>query len=841
MTEVECMKRKDFINLLLLTLLVFIVVIFCIYPNNLFGSTTDWGSQHTMFPEYFRNLFYQTGDLYPDFMPHLGAGQNIYNISYYGLLNPIVLISYFFPFIKMVDFMVIAFIVTILISIYLCYYWLLKKNFSRTIVMTATILFACASPLIFHAHRHIMFMTYMPYLLLGLIGIDAYFEKGKRVLFTLSVLGMILTSYYYSIGGILVLVIYGVSCYLKKENTITIKKFIKDGLSFLWPIILGIGLSAILLLPTAYVIATGRSGGKEPIALSKLLLPHLDIGALVYSSYSIGLSAIALFSLFHLFLTKKREHIFLGISLFVVLSIPIFMYMLNGFLYVRAKVLIPFLPLFIYLIALLLKDLENKKVRIKIEIPVFILLSFFWYWRGYQNIWFYVDVLVCLLFLCAYSKWQKKYLYMVPMTILAISMVFVSNRNETYEKKIDYQNAFHSDKVELLKEISKEDSSFYRSNDFTDTLLTANKVYTPNYYSTSLYSSTFHQPYKDFFYDKMGNADTYRNRLVTSSSNNIFFETLMNVKYVVSKKGEEPVGYELVKEKGKYGLYKNENVYPLGYVSDKLYQESYYETLKYPYNVELLMNGIVVENKGENYFESKIRLFDISYLEAIDGLSVSKIAGGYKVEVKENIHFDIPLSIPIKENEILMITFQVAQSQSCKKGDLTVAINSISNKLTCKQWMYHNGNYNFEFAISGNEKIDHLSIYMSKGTFEIIDINHYVLDYSTFKENSNDFDPFIVDTKKTQGDKIEGTIDVTKDGYFVLSIPYDKSFQIKVDGVKQEYEKANEVFIGFPLTKGNHKIEIVYEAPFKKVGMIISIISVFLLGWITYQDRKIGK
>ena len=70
-----------------------------------------------------------------------------------------------------------------------------------------------------------------------------------------------------------------------------------------------------------------------------------------------------------------------------------------------------------------------------------------------------------------------------------------------------------------VKEISKEDSSFYRSNDFTDTLLTANKVYTPNYYSTSLYSSTFHQPYKDFFYDKMGNADTYRNRLVTSSKN----------------------------------------------------------------------------------------------------------------------------------------------------------------------------------------------------------------------------------------------------------------------------------------------------------------------------------
>lgn len=836
--EVNLMKKRDFWNLFFLDILVLVVVFYCMYPNHLFGSVTDWGSQHTMFPEYFRTLFYQTKNFFPDFMFHLGAGQNIYNISYYGLLNPIVLTSYLFPFVKMVDFMTIANILTVLISVHLCYYWLFKKKFSKTIVTLSTLLFTCAAPLIFHSHRHIMFMTYMPFLLLGLIGIDQYFEKKKRILLSFSVLGMILTSYYYSIGGILVFVIYGIYQYLKMEKVITFKKFIVDGMKFLWPIILGIGMSAILLLPTAYVILNGRSGGKEPIELSKLLLPYLDINALVYSSYSIGLSAVAIVGLFHTFFTKKKEHIFLGAMLTLVLSIPMIMYVLNGFLYVRAKALIPFLPLFIFLIASLLNDVEQKKSNLKLEIFVFILIAFFWSWRGYHQTWFFVDLAFCMIFLWLYHKWNKKFLYVVPMGILAIAMVFVSNHNEKYEKKEDYQEAFHPNKISLIKEMAKEDSSFYRVNDLTNTLLTANKVYHNHYFSTSLYSSTFHQPYKDFFYNQLGNADTYRNRLVTSSSNNIFFQTLMNVKYIVAKKGEEPVGYHLVKEKGNYGLYQNNYVYPLGYVTDRVYQYDFYKQLKYPYNVELLMNGIVVKNKGIKEFTSQIKNFNVNNVEQVDGLEVTTTKRGYTVKVKENTRFTIPLQEPIKENQILMIQFRIDQAQNCKEGDLSIAINDISNKLTCKQWMYHNGNYNFEYAISANHVIDHLSIYMSKGTFKIVDIESYILDYNSFKEKTKEVDPFIVDMNQTKGDYIHGEVEATKDGYFVLSIPYDEAFQIKVDGKKQHYETVNDVMIGFPMKKGKHHIEIYYEAPWKKMGSIISAISLCLFGILMYQDKK---
>ena len=50
-----------------------------------FGANMDWISQHSVFPEYFRQQFYETGQFFPEFAANIGGGQNIYNFSYYGL------------------------------------------------------------------------------------------------------------------------------------------------------------------------------------------------------------------------------------------------------------------------------------------------------------------------------------------------------------------------------------------------------------------------------------------------------------------------------------------------------------------------------------------------------------------------------------------------------------------------------------------------------------------------------------------------------------------------------------------------------------------------------------
>ena len=275
------MKRnlvKDIINILIL-ILVFFIVYFSITRNEfLYGSLKDWNSQHWLFPEYFRKLFYETHDLFPDFAFNLGAGQNIYNFSYYGFLSPIILISYLLPFIGMRDYIIISTIFMLLLSVVLMYFFIKKKHNSK-IAFICSFIFLMTTPLIFHSHRHIMFMNYMPFLIMGYYGVDRYFDKNKPVLLTISVFLMIMTSYFYSVSGIVSIVLYGIYCFIK----ITFKLFMTEGIKFLIPIIIAVFCSGILIVPTFYSLLNGRSSGND-INIVKLLIPNFDIKTILYSS-----------------------------------------------------------------------------------------------------------------------------------------------------------------------------------------------------------------------------------------------------------------------------------------------------------------------------------------------------------------------------------------------------------------------------------------------------------------------------------------------------------------------------------------------------------------------------
>ena len=107
-----------------------------------------------------------------------------------------------------------------------------------------------------------------------------------------------------------------------------------------------------------------------------------------------------------------------------------------------------------------------------------------------------------------------------------------------------------------------------------------------------------------------------------------------------------------------------------------------------------------------------------------------------------------------------------------------------------------------------------------------------------YKEKDTD-DTFEID--EAIGDKISGSIDVTNDGYFNLSIPYDKGFIIKVDGKKIDYEKVNKSFIGFPIKKGEHNIEIEFEAPNALFGKIVSALGFGIFIIMIMYDRFRGK
>ena len=468
-------SKKDFINIfLIMILLLFYILISTDFFNYLYGSTVDWDCQHWVIPDYFRKLFYETGNLFPNFAFNLGNGQNIFYFSYYGLLNPIILISYLFPFIKMVDYIQITSIIGIFGSAILFYKWILNKYDSR-IAFLSTLMFITSVPVLFHSHRHIMFVNYMPFLILALIGVDKYFEENKKSLLIISVFLIVMTSYFFSVSSIFLIVIYGIYKFFEKNININFKDFVKEGLKFLVPILISILMAGIIILPTFYVILSGRSDSNVNINLLTQLIPNFNINKLFYHSYSPGLTALSFIALLFGIISSKKEDKILSYLLLTVISFPIFIYLLNGFMYVDYKVLIPFIPIFSFVTAKFINDNKPKNKNFG-KICLFILfIGSALYLFNSKNIrtnYFLIElILISLLFMFMNKrKYNNVLLTLIVFISSSISLYFFIDSDTLYERE-RFKEVESKTNYSFIYEVLEQDNNIYRITNHNNLLL----------------------------------------------------------------------------------------------------------------------------------------------------------------------------------------------------------------------------------------------------------------------------------------------------------------------------------------------------------------------------------
>lgn len=153
-------KIEIFVYPIILLLFVFASLCFILPEHTLFGSEGDWFSQHVAIAEQYRTAFYETGNLFPDWLP-LGAGSNSYDFSYYGFLRPDVLISFLLPGVPMTYIISGYAILELAIGTLLCYFWLKRHVSLSFFAFLGATLYSFAA-CFFHAHRQIMFVNYMP-------------------------------------------------------------------------------------------------------------------------------------------------------------------------------------------------------------------------------------------------------------------------------------------------------------------------------------------------------------------------------------------------------------------------------------------------------------------------------------------------------------------------------------------------------------------------------------------------------------------------------------------------------------------------------------------------------
>ncbi|MFT8668099.1 MAG: YfhO family protein, partial [Liquorilactobacillus ghanensis] len=93
--------------------------------------------------------------------------------------------------------------------------------------------------------------------------------------------------------------------------------------------------------------------------------------------------------------------------------------------------------------------------------------------------------------------------------------------------------------------------------------------------------------------------------------------------------------------------------------------------------------------------------------------------------------------------------------------------------------------------------------------------------------------------KEVQGTFIKfKTTKFFKNGFAVLSIPYDQGWQVQVDGKPAKLKRTLGELSGIQLTSGTHSVNLYYHVPGLKISSIVSLLSLISLICISFWKKK---
>lgn len=112
-----------------------------------------------------------------------------------------------------------------------------------------------------------------------------------------------------------------------------------------------------------------------------------------------------------------------------------------------------------------------------------------------------------------------------------------------------------------------------------------------------------------------------------------------------------------------------------------------------------------------------------------------------------------------------------------------------------------------------------------------------VLNQDVFDKGYDQLKDELYQVESFDTTKISGTIQAKKDGIMYTSIPYEKGWTAYVDGVKTDIVPIAEAMCGLSLTAGSHTVEFKYIPEGFVPGAVICVASILIFAAIILLDR----
>ena len=215
---------------------------------------------------------------------------------------------------------------------------------------------------------------------------------------------------------------------------------------------------------------------------------------------------------------------------------------------------------------------------------------------------------------------------------------------------------------------------------------------------------------------------------------------------------------------------------------------------------------------------------DSNEVECSDNVKVQAINNGYQMKVTDKGTIRIPLDSAM-QNGTLYFRFRV---NNHTEKPVVISANGRKNKLSGLSAPYPNENNCFSYMLKerGNDK--YIMLRLSEGSYDITDVACYVFPGQLLADKQVEAAELVSEDQWEKNSVLKCNVTASEDEYFVTSIPMQNGLKLYVDGKETKIETVNTAFAGAKLSSGSHTIDLRFDPPGQKYGMMASLLSVVL-------------
>ena len=820
-------------------ILTFIVPILIMLISCIVNKTYPFGKeilpkydgyyQYAGFTSYYKNVLLGNESLFYSFKGLLGY--NFYATSIYYMFNPTNLLCIFSTSKNILEYYTFIILLRIGLSGFtMCKYLKYKfKNQSNLRYIIFSISYALMAYNVCYFFNYMYFDTVVLFPIV-ILGLDKLIYERKNRLYIISLTLSIISNFY--IGYMvcifsLLYFIYNIVIYKLDKNII--KDFIISSL-------LSGFMCMIIIIPEASELLKGKAllYASSKAEYFKFNMNFLNIfykflpGStsnydLEYGMVNIYVSLFVIILVIKYFFNKKiskKERITtLIFILFFLFSISFNLLDFAWQLF-QKPIWYPNRYIFtfsFFLITVAMKEITNITYKTNIKENLIIIISFILltlysiislkiHNDNLKIISYILGIILILQYTFFLNNRNAKYLlvmlFFIEVTTNAIFTLKIMGKTTTMTQ-YKTNEEINEKAVKHIKEIENKDNNFYRMELSTSTVHNSPSLL--NYNGINHFNSVKNAKTLNFL--NKFNYQVTDDTSVEFNNYNPYLTSLLGIKYINGSKDE--MYYENVYNENPY-MYLNKDALSLGYM---IYNKEFKESNSSYQNTENLINSMLNT--------------DIKRYKVIDNFN------GEDTEIKEidNKKYVISkTSIKIEmEDKASNSMFLIPSRNISFVANYSIFINDeeIKDAVIKQSPIFINKGDTYKIIIKSN---------LSKT--ELNSLKWYQIDYDKYIETINELkkNEFNI-TKYNKDNHIEGNIDVNNDkNVLLLTIPYDKGWNIYVDDNKVNYDICFDSFICLDLDKGKHNIKMNYVPSGFIVGLIIS--SLAFIVTIIYIRKK---